>query len=143
MCFLPTVTPRATALAILHRDHHQTMVVTSHDINISSQDISSSSPYLDEIRLTNTSATSIIPVPANKWNPEGGVMIVYDNQISLYGLDKKKKKKKDLNTNVSKAELVQIALSDSGITMYSNLLAISLHRSDCIRKDAIQSVPMA
>lgn len=96
------------------------MVVSSHDINLSSQDISETCPYLTEVRLSNAEANLLVPVPAfshSKWNTEGGILVFAENHIVFYSLDKKKKKK-DTAPKPSKTELLRINWPHSEIVTY-------------------------
>ncbi|TDL17702.1 hypothetical protein BD410DRAFT_901246 [Rickenella mellea] len=102
MCFLYGPKHHAKVLAILHRDHAQKIVLTSHDISLHDLELSfSPSALLPECKVKDPMANVLIPVlpyQNSSWNAHGGVLVLGGTKVYFYAcspVEKQKKKKKD------------------------------------------------
>lgn len=70
------------------------MVLTSHDLSTAELDLSTSvSSVLPDTVVPDPNAYKLIPVPPNSAVREGGVLVVAEDRILLYGNNKKTKKR--------------------------------------------------
>lgn len=111
MCFLYGPKHHAKVMAILHRDHTQKVVLTSHDISLHDLELSfSPSAVLPECKVKDTMARLLIPVlpyQNSGWNPHGGVLVLGGSKIYFYAcspVEKPKKKKKDSTVTLDDLE---------------------------------------
>ena len=96
MCFLHPETPKskAVSIAFLHRDHTRKTVLVAHDLVTTELDLSTSpSTILPETTLPDSNYYQLIPVPPNAAVPQGGVLVLGEDRISLYPNNKKRKKR--------------------------------------------------
>ncbi|THH03261.1 hypothetical protein EW145_g6399 [Phellinidium pouzarii] len=125
LCFLPTATSRSVALAILHRDHTQMLVLTSHDLSVSDHELSSSSTLLPDVNLSDIDSGFLIPVPPHTrstWNPNGGILVLGGKCIKYLIIDKKQRKKNNTSGPVgAKAVKAEIDWQFSKITAWSQV----------------------
>lgn len=97
--FLRTSNTRTIVLAILYRDPHKKLAVTSHELSGSPLELSpSSSAFLPEFSIADADSTLLIPVPPQTkgdWNTNGGVLVLGGSTIAFYPIERKQKKKKN------------------------------------------------
>lgn len=92
-------------MAILYRDSHKKLVVTSHELTGSPLELSPSpSAFLPEISVADTESNLLIPVPPqttnnSNWNTNGGVLVLGGSTVAFYPIERKQKKKKNGPTN--------------------------------------------
>lgn len=111
MCFLYTAAYKQPVLAILHRDHTQRIVLTSHDLSVTDNELSSlPSPILPEVTIRDSYANLLIPVPpltGSSWNNNGGVIVLGGTKVTFYAcehVDRKQKRKKSNITSTDAAD---------------------------------------
>ena len=100
---------RSLVLAMLHINHLQQLVLTSHEVSVSDREISSKpSPLFSNIIIEDSGANIIVPVPPHSdsnWNTSGGILVLGGKTIYFYSIDRKQKKKGNTIRMTSDAKL--------------------------------------